>query len=132
MMRKNRTWLVLLTLLPADVLAATWTEECPPVEVSIPYGFNRIWTDDSGWSPKVYGGSNKAILMSCGNWKVMGREMACFYGAYKTTYTYSIKKDIPDRATCQRSSPCAFECTAPTAPKAIAPKTKVPTDIMIR
>lgn len=131
-MSNNPIWLVPLMFLPANVFAATWTEECPAVEVSIPYEFKRIWTQDSGWSQKVYGGSNKPILMGCGNWKVMGREMACFYGAYRATYTYSIKKDIPDGATCERSGQCTFNCSAPTAPKKMAPETKVPKDLMIR
>lgn len=131
-MSKNPIWLVLLTFLPASVFAATWTEECPPVEVSIPFQFGRIWTQDSSWSQKVYGGSNKPILMSCGNWLVMGQELACFYGAYKATYIYSIKKDIPTGAKCERSGECAFKCSAPTPPKKMAPETKVRKDLMIR
>lgn len=117
--------LSLLAVFSLPLQAASWNEVCPQVEVVSPFDYKRIWTDDREWVKKPID-RNKPILMSCGNWKVMEREMVCYYGGYKVTYDYSIKKDIPEGASCQRSGQCQFKCISRTVPQKMAPKMRTP------
>lgn len=106
--------LVALGMLPLGIQAKTWTEECPQMEISrSPFEYGRIWSADKEWAKKPVP-TNQVILMSCGNWKVMGREMVCYFGGYQTTYDYWVKKDIPEGVTCERSEQCQFKCTSAT------------------
>lgn len=116
---------------PVALQAASWTESCPQMEVKSPFQYNRIWTTDDAWVKKPMA-ANQVNLMSCGNWKVMGQEMVCYFGGYKTTYDYSVKKDIPEGASCQRSSECQFTCTSQNSIKNIAPTIKAPARVIPR
>ncbi len=120
-----------LLLIPMCLQAASWTETCPQVEVESPFVYKRIWTTDDAWVRKPIA-ANQPILMSCGNWKVMESDMVCYFGGYKTTYDYSIKKAIPDGANCERSGQCQFKCTSQTLPQKAAPKLKAPTQLKIQ
>jgi hypothetical protein len=130
-MSKNIYILILMLALPVPLQAASWMETCPQVEVESPFQYKRIWTTDNEWVKKPIS-ANQPILMSCGNWKVMGQEMVCYYGGYKTTYDYSVKKNIPDGANCQRSGQCQFKCTSQTMPQKLAPKLKAPMQVVPR
>ncbi len=121
-MLKFRSVLLVLLTLPLSLQAKTWTEKCPQMEVQSPFVYKRIWSPDKEWVRKPTP-SNQVVLMSCGNWKVVGQEMVCYFGGYKTTYDYWVKKDIAEGASCKRSSQCQFKCTSQaTAPQAIKPK----------
>ena len=124
-MLKYISMVMTLLMLPFCLQAATWSESCPQMEVKSPFQYNRIWTPDDAWVKKPMP-SNQPILMSCGNWKVMGQEMICYFGGYKTTYDYSLKKDIPEGATCERSGQCQFECKSQTLPQKLVPNIKAP------
>lgn len=124
-------YMIPLLLMATGLRAASWTENCPQMEVESPFVYKRIWSPDDAWVRKPIAG-NKPILMSCGNWKVMGSEMVCYFGGYKTTYDYAVSKPIPEGANCQRDSQCKFKCTSQTVPQKIAPKFKAPTKVMPR
>ena len=117
----------LLLLSPLSVQARSWTEKCPSMEVEKPFTYKRIWQPDNSWSKRPIP-SNQPILKSCGNWKVFEqtREMACFYGGYKVTYDYAVKKPIPEGATCQRDTNCQFKCSDATVIRKNVPKYKLP------
>lgn len=124
-MLSPRHLILLLLVLPLSLQANTWTEKCPQMEVASPYSYKRIWSPDKDWVKKPTP-SNQVILMSCGNWKVVGQEMVCYFGGYKTTYDYWVKKDIPQGASCQRSSQCQFKCSAKPTMQKYAPKLQAP------
>lgn len=125
------TIIMMLLVFPVSLQAASWTESCPQMEVKSPFQYNRIWSPDDTWVKKPMA-ANQVILMSCGNWKVMGQEMVCYFGGYKTTYDYSVKKDIPEGASCQRSDQCQFTCTSQQSLKNIAPRIKAPVQHILR
>lgn len=114
-----------ILILPVSLQAASWTEDCPQMEVGSTFQYKRIWTPDDAWVKKPTQ-ANQPLLMSCGNWKVMGQEMVCYYGGYKVTYDYWVKKDIPEGATCERGDQCQFKCTSTKAPQKAAPRIKTP------
>ena len=125
------TYMMPLLLMATGLQAASWTENCPQMEVESPFVYKRIWSPDDTWARKPMA-ANQPILMSCGNWKVMGRDMVCYFGGYKTTYDYAVSKPIPEGANCQRDGQCKFKCTSQAVPKKIAPKLKAPTHLNIQ
>ena len=125
-MSKRICLVFILSVFPASVFAATWTETCPQMEIEHPYKYKRLWAPvDSGWGRRSMD-ANQPILMSCGNWKVMGQEMVCYYGGYKVTYDYAVQKSIPEGANCERSDQCQFKCTSTKMPEKVVPKLKAP------
>ncbi len=125
----KRIYLFAALMLPLGSQAASWTEDCPQMEIGSPFQYKRIWTPDDAWVKKPMA-ANQALLMSCGNWKVMGQEMVCYYGGYKVTYDYSVKKDIPAGVTCERGDQCQFKCSSSKAPQKFAPKINAPRQIV--
>ena len=130
-MLKQIAFLVALLWLPLATHAASWTESCPQMEVDSPFHYKRIWTPDDAWVKQPMP-SNQVLLMSCGNWKVMGSNMVCYFGGYKTTYDYAVKKPVPDGATCQRAGQCQFKCSSQNVQQKMAPKLKVPSQMLQR
>ncbi|GEM_PF-2278352 len=128
-MAKRIYGLLALLILPLSLQAGTWTEDCPQMEVESPFQYKRIWSTDDAWVRKPLS-ANQPILMSCGNWKVMGQEMVCYFGGYKTTYDYAVRKAIPDGASCERSEQCQFQCTSQVAPQKMLPKLKAPRQVV--
>jgi hypothetical protein len=130
-MSRNIYIIMMLLVLPVSLQAASWTEPCPQMEVKSPFQYNRIWSADDAWVGKPMA-ANQPILMSCGNWKVMGQEMVCYFGGYKTTYDHAVKKNIPEGVSCERGGQCEFTCTSQETLKNIAPKIKAPLQVIPR